>query len=196
MFWARLPWRPFWLPVAFTTAVLLLAACGGSNGSQVDLPDSTPSPTEDAVAQDEASPSPDGESVAKDGDTVSVHYHGTLDTGEVFDSSRQREPLTFVLGSGGVISGFDDAVRGLMIGESVTVRLEPEQAYGEHREDLIFEVPLDQAPQGLAPGDTITLANRTRAVILEVTDEIVRIDANHRLAGQALTFEIELVSIR
>ena len=138
------------------------------------------------------SPTP---AIAQDGDTVSVHYQGSLDSGEVFDSSRERSPLTFIVGSGQVISGFDDAVRGLSVGQSVTVRLEPEQAYGERNEDLVLEVPAGQAPEGLSAGDRIQLSSGASAVVLEVTDEVVRLDTNHRLAGQALTFEIELVSV-
>jgi FKBP-type peptidyl-prolyl cis-trans isomerase 2 len=132
--------------------------------------------------------------VAEDGDSVTVHYHGTLDDGSVFDSSRERDPLPFVVGSGGVISGFDNAVRGLAVGESVTVRMKPAEAYGERDESLVLEFPASDAPKRLGAGDQVSVSGRT-AVVLEVTDEIVRIDANHELAGQALTFEIELVSI-
>ena len=146
---------------------LLLAACGGSEKSRV-------------VAV---------------GDQVRVHYHGTLDSGEVFDSSRGEEPLAFEVGSGQLIAGFDAAVRGLAIGESVTVRLEPEQAYGERRDDFSIEVPKSQAPPGLAVGDSVQFGAGGRGVVLEITDEMVRVDANHSLAGQVLTFEIQLVSI-
>ncbi len=146
---------------------LLLAACGG-----------------------------DGERrVAVVGDQVQVHYHGTLDSGEVFDSSRGREPLAFEVGSGQLIAGFDAAVRGLAAGESVTVRLEPGQAYGERRDDLIIEVPKSEAPSGLAVGSSVQLGTGARGVVLEITEETVRVDANHPLAGQTLTFEIQLVSI-
>ena len=133
--------------------------------------------------------------VVKEGDAVAVHYHGTLDNGEVFDSSRERAPLTFIVGGGQMISGFDKAVRGLAVGETVTVRLEPDEAYGQRREDLILEIPRDQAPEGLSVGDSVGFSSGGTAVVLEVTDEIVRIDANHPLAGKSLTFEIELVSI-
>ena len=130
-----------------------------------------------------------------DNDRVTVHYRGTLDSGEEFDSSRGRDPFVFVVGTGQVIAGFDDAVRGLAVGETVTVRIEAEQAYGEHRDDRVIEVPRDQAPAGLAEGDRLTLGNGTRATVLELTETAVRLDTNHALAGQALTFEIELLSI-
>ena len=126
---------------------------------------------------------------------MSVHYHGTLDSGEVFDSSRERQPLQFTVGAGDVISGFDDAVRGLGVGESVTVTLPPAEAYGERREDLVLAVPAAGAPEGLKAGDRVQLGNGAQATVVEVTDEQITVDANHELAGQALTFEIELVGI-
>ena len=146
-------------------STVLLAACGGGN-----------------------------ERVAEDGDQVSVHYTGTLDNGEQFDSSIGRDPLPFQVGAGGVIDGFDAAVRGLAVGESVTVRIEPAEAYGVSREDLVVTVPRDQAPDNVAVGQEVMLGN-SRAVVIEVTETEVRVDANHPLAGEALTFEIELVSI-
>jgi len=137
-----------------------------------------------------------GNTIVKEGDRVSVHYRGTLDSGEVFDSSYDRgAPIFFVVGGGQMISGFDNAVSGMAIGEKKTVHLEPNEAYGEWRDDRILEVPLAQAPPGLSVGDSVSLSAGGQAIVLEITDEIVRIDANHRLAGKALTFEIELVSI-
>ncbi len=131
-----------------------------------------------------------------DNDTVEVHYHGTLDNGEVFDSSRERDPFTFVVGSGQVIAGFDAAVRQLTVGESIIVRLEPEEAYGERRDDYVLEFPITLLPEGLNLGDTVVFENGFPSVITEVTEETFTVDANHRLAGEALTFEIELVSIK
>ncbi|MDH3249029.1 MAG: FKBP-type peptidyl-prolyl cis-trans isomerase [Acidimicrobiia bacterium] len=133
--------------------------------------------------------------VASDGDTVAVHYRGTLDDGTEFDSSEGRDPLSFVVGSGQVISGFDDAVRGLAVGESRTTRIEPEDAYGEYTPEAVIDFPADSAPEGLQVGDAVTLGNGGRGTVLEITDEFVKIDANHPLAGEALTFEIELVSL-
>jgi FKBP-type peptidyl-prolyl cis-trans isomerase 2 len=165
---------------AALAATLLLAACGDDDTATTAV-------------------SPGGESgdpgVAKDGDPVEVHYTGTLDDGTEFDSSRDRGPLAFVVGSGQVIPGFDEAVRGLAIGESRTVRIEPADAYGDVDPDLVLEFPRSDAPDDLAPGDQVPFANGAVGTVLEVTDEIVRIDANHPLAGEALTFEIELVSI-
>lgn len=133
--------------------------------------------------------------MAETGDTVSVHYRGTLDNGEEFDSSRGREPLTFTIGVGQVIEGFDSAVTGMAIGESKTVRLEAAEAYGERRDDLVLAVPKEQAPEGLEEGQQVLLGN-TPATVIDVNDTEVTVDANHPLAGEALTFEIELVAIQ
>lgn len=120
------------------------------------------------------------------GDTVSVHYTGTLDDGTQFDSSGGREPLSFEMGAGQLIAGFEAAVTGLEVGESTTVRLDPVQAYGEPMPELMMEVPAEHAPEGLGMGDMVMLGSGAQAVT---------IDAHHPLAGQALTFHIELVSV-
>ena len=125
---------------------------------------------------------------------VAVHYVGTLDDGSQFDSSEGRAPLEFTVGSGQVIAGFDDAVRGLAVGDSRTVRMEPDQAYGEYNPDLLVTVPLDQAPEGLQVGQQVQFGGGI-AVVTELSDDSVTVDANHPLAGEALTFAVELVSI-
>ena len=130
------------------------------------------------------------------GDVVEVHYQGTLDDGVVFDNSEGRDPLSFTVGSGQVIPGFDRAVLGLSVGDEVTVRIEPEDAYGPRLPDLVVEVPVENMPEGLNPGDKITGRTGATAVVVEVNEEFVRLDANHELAGEALTFRIEVVSIR
>ena len=138
---------------------------------------------------------------AKKGDTVAVHYTGTLGDGTVFDSSREREPLEFTLGSGQVIPGFDSAVEGLSEGESVKTTIECDNAYGKRNEDLVLEAPRANIPDGveLEVGKRLQARSQegqvTRVVITKITDETVTLDANHPLAGQDLTFEIELVSI-
>lgn len=137
---------------------------------------------------------------AKAGDTVRVHYTGTLADGSVFDSSRGREPLEFTLGEGRVIAGFDDAVTGMQEGEERQVIIPAEQAYGDRREELVLTVPRAQFPQGLdpEPGLQVQLSQggqRTVATITEVDDEAVTLDANHPLAGKELTFDLELVGI-
>lgn len=126
---------------------------------------------------------------------MKVHYHGTLDSGEVFDSSLQRAPLTFTVGGGQVIEGFDDAVRGLAVGESVRVRLEPERAYGERDPAAVMTVWREGAPEGLAVGDHLQLDNGLVVTVIGISATEIHLDLNHPLAGMALTFEIELVGI-
>ena len=128
------------------------------------------------------------------GDVVHVHYTGRLDSGEVFDSSQGREPLSFAVGSGQVIPGFEAAVDGLAVGSSVTVRIDADDAYGERQEQMILTVPAEQAPPGLTAGQAVMLGDQP-ATIVEVDEQAVVVDANHPLAGQALTFDIELVDI-
>jgi FKBP-type peptidyl-prolyl cis-trans isomerase 2 len=176
---------------------MLLAACGSDEPASGTPTSGEGSPTANGTATASASGTPqEGGRVANDGDQVSVHYRGTLDSGEEFDSSAGGDPLEFEVGAGQVIAGFDDAVRGLAVGESRTVRIEPADAYGEHQPDLVIEVPASQAPPGLQPGDRVRMSSGQQAVVAEVTPERVKIDANHPLAGQALTFEIELVAVK
>lgn len=140
-------------------------------------------------------------SEAKNNDTVTIHYTGKLDDGTVFDSSVEREPLQFTIGEGQVIPGFEDAVRGMEIGESKSVRIPPEQAYGERRDDLVLDVTPDQFPDGAEPqiGQQFELrtqsGQRIPATVAEISDSHVKLDANHPLAGQTLNFDLELVAI-
>jgi peptidylprolyl isomerase len=139
---------------------------------------------------------------AKQGETVAVHYTGKLDSGEVFDSSRGRDPLEFTLGAGQVIPGFEQAVEGLTVGDSKEVRLDPADAYGEPQQELVVEVPAEQFPEGAEPevGHQVQVqvapGESRVARIAEVREDAVRLDLNHPLAGQALTFDLELVAIR
>lgn len=129
------------------------------------------------------------------GDRVMVHYTGTLDDGSEFDSSHGRDPLEFEVGAAQVIPGFEQAVEALSVGESTTFRLEPGDAYGESRDDLVFDVPQANAPDGLSVGDSVQLATGQPAKVLAVSAQTVKIDANHPLAGQALNFSVELMSV-
>jgi len=138
---------------------------------------------------------------AKYGDTVKVHYTGRLDDGTVFDASINGEPLQFTIGSGQIIPGFEQAVVGMNPGESKTVKIPAEDAYGQRREDLIIEVEKSQLPEGLKPEVGLQLQSRQpdgRIVVLtiaDITESHVTLDANHPLAGKDLTFEIQLVEI-
>jgi len=135
----------------------------------------------------------------KNGDTVRVHYTGRLETGEVFDTSEDGEPLEFTLGSGEVIPGFEEAVRGMEVGGERTVEIAPEDAYGPHREQLIATVDRVHAEFPTEPkvGMNLNLplpdGNHLEVVVTEVTDTHVTIDGNHPLAGHKLTFDLKLV---
>jgi len=137
----------------------------------------------------------------KEGNTVRVHYTGTLDDGSVFDTSKEKEPLEFTLGQGQIIPGFEEAVVGMKVGESKSVHIAAENAYGSHRDELVVDVPLDQLPQdlNLEVGRKLQMRQTNgQSIVVTVTgisEKEVTLDANHALAGQDLKFEIELVEI-
>jgi FKBP-type peptidyl-prolyl cis-trans isomerase 2 len=135
----------------------------------------------------------------KPGDTVRVNYRGTLSDGTEFDSSEGREPLEFTVGSGQVIAGFDGAVLSLEPGDSVTVTIPAAEAYGDHDDEGLQQFPLDAFPSAPEVGWAVELSGpegqRVPAVVVEVGEEFVTLDFNHPLAGQDLTFEIELVEV-
>jgi peptidylprolyl isomerase len=136
---------------------------------------------------------------AKNGDRVRVHYTGRLDDGQVFDSSREGDPLEFTVGAGEVIPGFDEGVRGMTVGESKTIQIQPDDAYGPRREALTTSVPREAAQFPVEPqvGMHFMLplqdGNQIEVVVTEVTPDHITIDGNHPLAGERLTFDVELV---
>ena len=139
---------------------------------------------------------------AESGDTVKVHYTGTLEDGTVFDTSVEREPLEFTLGQGQLIPGFEQAVIGMKIGDLETINIPADQAYGPYRDDLILVIERDQLPEDLDPevGQQLQLTQAdgevVRVMVSDVSEATVTIDANHPLAGKDLTFEIELIEIQ
>ena len=140
-------------------------------------------------------------STIKDGDTVSVHYTGTLASGEVFDSSVERDPLKFTLGKGQLIPGFEQAIMGLSVGEKATTNIPSLEAYGEHNPEMVIEVPMNQLPPELDAQVGMQLQLNQpdgQAIPVQITQiegETVTIDANHPLAGKDLNFDIEVVEI-
>jgi peptidylprolyl isomerase len=131
---------------------------------------------------------------AENGDHVTVHYTGTLDDGSTFDSSVGKDPLEFDVGAGQMIKGFDSGVVGMKEGEKKTVKIAAKEAYGEYSNDLIKDVPKDQLPPNVKPGDTLAAQGQPVKVV-SVNENVAKIDFNHPLAGKALTFEIEMVKI-
>ena len=133
---------------------------------------------------------------AASGDTVRVHYTGTLDDGSEFDSSRNGEPLTAVLGQGMVIPGFEKALIGMKVGEVSDVHITVDEAYGDRRDDLVVKIDRAKGPEGLQEGMMVQLSNGQPAQVVSLTDDTIEIDVNHPLAGQALNFKLELMEIQ
>lgn len=200
-----------YLPVPALLFVLIAAACGdddasGSSTTQAESPNTAPfestttaaptaAPTSAVVT--EAPVPADPNRLVAAGDEISVHYVGTLDDGEQFDSSRDRgQPLSFTVGIGQMISGFDAAVVGMKIGDVKTVTLSPAEAYGERTDPDVITVTLDQLPPDVTAGQTLFSQTGQQALVVEVgeTEATLEVDSNHPLAGQSLTFEIEMVS--
>jgi peptidylprolyl isomerase len=138
---------------------------------------------------------------AKQGDTVKVHYTGRLDDGTVFDTSSDRDPLEFTIGTGAIIPGFEQAVIGMAPGESKTETIPTDQAYGPYVEEMVLTVDRQQMPMEVEPeiGQQLQLQHPTGevipVVITEVSPSTVTLDANHPLAGESLIFDIKLVEI-
>ena len=141
------------------------------------------------------------QATAQRGDTVKVHYTGKLSDDTVFDSSRNGDPLEFTIGAGEVIPGFEQAVVGMAPGETRTTMITSDMAYGDYDEDMLLEVDRAQLPAGVEPavGQQYQMVNPDgEAMVVTVTDVspgAVTLDANHPLAGQDLTFDIQLVEI-
>ncbi len=138
---------------------------------------------------------------ANNGSNVRVHYTGKLEDGTVFDSSRDREPFEFEIGTGQVIPGFELGVIGMTIGENKTITIPANEAYGECRKDLIIDVNKTDFPAEITPeiGQQLQMeqpdGSVVNLVVTDIVEEKVTLDANHPLAGQTLIFEIELLEI-
>lgn len=133
-----------------------------------------------------------------EGSTVSVHYTGRLEDGSVFDSSREREPLQFVAGSGNLIEGVSQGVLGMEEGESKTVTVPPEKGYGYPNPELKQTIPKSEVPEGIKVGDRLQAVaggQQFSVWVSSIADDQVEVDANHPLAGHTLEFELEVVSV-
>jgi FKBP-type peptidyl-prolyl cis-trans isomerase 2 len=139
--------------------------------------------------------------IIKKGDKVKISYTGKLEDGNVFDSSEGKEPLCFEVGANQVIPGFDNNVEGMKKDEEKTFTLKVDEAYGPVREDLVQEFPKDKLPAEPEPKEGMMLimqaptGQQVPAKIVEVKDDVVKIDINHPLAGKDLTFEIKVVGV-
>lgn len=137
----------------------------------------------------------------KHGDQVSVHYTGKFADGSIFDSSVGEEPLVFTIGEGEIIDGFEEGVLSMSVGEKKTIIIEPEKAYGYRHDDMMIEVPLSEMPDELEfeVGDELELTDENDEPMLVIVDQLnedsVVLDGNPPLAGETLTFEIELLAI-
>lgn len=138
---------------------------------------------------------------AKSGDTVSVNYTGRFDDGTVFDTSMNRDPLQFTIGEGQVIPGFEQAVIGMNPGESKTVKIQADQAYGPHYEEMVMVVSRDRLPADIKPevGQQLQASQADGQTIIfmvtDVSESSITLDANHPLAGKDLNFDIQLTEI-
>ena len=139
--------------------------------------------------------------VAEAGNNVSVHYTGKSEDGTIFDTSKDREPLSFELGAGQMIKGFDEGISGMKIGETKELTLSPEEAYGERKDEYIQEIDkkIFQATEDLEVGKEVVLKDDMErlftGIVQNIKESSVVIDFNHFLAGKTLHFEVELVSI-
>lgn len=135
----------------------------------------------------------------KKGDKVKVNYKGTLADGTVFDSSEGKEPLEFAVGSGQVIQGFDEAMVGMKKGDSKVVEIPVEKAYGKRKDEMVMTVPVEQVPPDLNPEVGMRLemggtgGELLRVVVVNIDENNITLDANPPLAGEELTFSIELL---
>jgi FKBP-type peptidyl-prolyl cis-trans isomerase 2 len=142
-----------------------------------------------------------GAPVAKSGDTVKVHYTGTLIDGTQFDSSAGGEPLQFTIGAGQVIPGFEKGVTGMKVGEKKTITIPAADAYGEYRNDLVIELEKSKLQLSVTPeiGMQLTMTQadgaKINVTIKAISETMITLDANAPLAGNDLTFALELVEI-
>ncbi|QGW28135.1 FKBP-type peptidyl-prolyl cis-trans isomerase [Phnomibacter ginsenosidimutans] len=138
---------------------------------------------------------------SKKGDVVKVHYTGTLTSGEQFDSSAGREPLEFTVGAGQMIKGFDAGVEGMTLGGKKTINIPAAEAYGEWSEENVIEFPKEQIPAEMQLEIGMELMLRDQmgrpvpVIVHAIETEVVKLDANHSLAGKELVFDIELVEL-
>lgn len=135
-------------------------------------------------------------------ETVKLHYTGKLNDGQVFDSSTNREPLEVKLGQGKLIPGFEKGLVAMKVNEKKTITIPKEEAYGEVQKELFQKIPNDNLPSEIKPEVGMGLVSKNpdgserQLRVADVKDDFIIVDANHPLAGQDLTFELELLEIK
>lgn len=133
------------------------------------------------------------------GSTVKVHYTGRFTNGDVFDTSSGKDPLYFQIGAGQIIPGFENALIGKKTGDSLTVNIQPEEAYGHVKSELLVKVPLDKLPGPVEIGQTLQAISDdnqpVQVIVTDIKEDHVVVDANHPLAGEELVFDIEIVEV-
>jgi peptidylprolyl isomerase len=188
--------KNFAASVCIISCLFILVTGCKSGGPQAQIGDNVSN-----TPQTETSDTVSSLAQAKTGDAVSVEYTGKLPDGTIFDSSAESGPLEFTLGQGQIIPGLEQSIAGMKIGESRTITIPADQAYGQRNDDLIQVVPRNQLPEYLEPEVGMQLQStridgETAVVtVVEVTDTSITIDANSSLAGKDLTFDIKLTSI-
>ena len=141
-------------------------------------------------------------SQAKFGDTVKVHFTGRLENGEVFDTSKEGQPLEFTIGKGDVVPGFEKGVIGIEVGETKTITVPPEEAFGPRHEELMVSVKRSDFPEHITPliGKRLTIrlkgSDPIKVIVVDMNEDTVTLDGNHPLAGHTLTFNILLVAVK
>jgi FKBP-type peptidyl-prolyl cis-trans isomerase 2 len=139
---------------------------------------------------------------AKDGDTVSIHYTGMLESGEVFESTKERNPIEITLGNRRVIPGVEKGILGMSVGETKTFEVSPEEGFGEKMQEFKTDVKRGDLPEQMTPviGQPLKVEQPDGEsfvmFISDMNEETVTLDANHPLAGQTLTFTVELLAVR
>ena len=142
-----------------------------------------------------------GPALAKNGDSVKVHYTGKLENGDVFDTSKEKEPFEFTIGNEAVIPGFEKGVVGMGVGDTKTIEIAPEDAYGEKRDELVVDVEKSEFPDDITPsiGQRLQIrqqdGNPIVVTITDLNEDTITLDANHPLAGYTLFFDVQLIEI-
>lgn len=137
-----------------------------------------------------------GDRTVKEGDVIEIHYTGKLQDDTVFDKSEGREPLKFTVGTQQIISGMNKAVMGMKVGESKTVTMSPDEAYGPYDDKLVFQIETSKLPPQVTSGAQLMDGQGNIVTVKDIQGDMATLDANHMLAGKTLIFDIKLVSIQ